>query len=232
MKIAIVTGIWKRFEVFEMFAKGVHELEKIKGIELITIVAGSEGVKSKKIVEKHNFHYIEMPNQPLAAKMNSTLSMAKDMNVDYVLCLGSDDIIHVDLMKKYIELMSQDFDFVGVLDFYFYDTISRTSIYWGGYRDKRRIDHTCGAGRLLSKRLLDKWNWIIWENKHSHVLDNSFQEKLTATPHSSYIFSLQAFDLFGLDIKSETNMTPFALWDNTNYIENNIIFEKFKFLFN
>lgn len=231
MKLAIVTAVWQRHEIFEMFAKGIHELEKLKGIEIVTIVAGSEGYKSKTLVEKHNFHYIEMPNQPLAEKVNAPLLMAKAMNVDYVLCLGSDDIIHIDLMKKYIELMNERYDFIGVLDFYFYDTVSNKSSYWGGYRDKRRENHTCGAGRIISKGLLNRWNWKIWENKESHVLDNSFQNKLNDTPHDSYIFSLKAFDLYGLDIKSETNMTKFDLWDNTNYIENNIIFEKFNFLF-
>lgn len=32
MKIAIVTAVWKRHEIFELFAKGIHELEKINGV--------------------------------------------------------------------------------------------------------------------------------------------------------------------------------------------------------
>lgn len=231
MKIAIVTGVWQRPQIFELFAKGVHELEKIEGIELLTIVAGSEGELSKNMVEKHSFHYIEIPNQPLATKMNATILKAKEFNVNYVLCLGSDDIIHPDLMLKYIEQMEKGVDFIGVLDFYFLETTTKKCLYWGGYRDSRRKNHTCGAGRILSKNLLNKWNWTVWKNKHSHILDSSMQEKLSVTPHTSCIFSLKDFDLYGLDLKSETNMTKFALWDNTNYIDNSIIFEKFKYLF-
>lgn len=33
MKIAIVTAVWKRHEIFELFAKGIHELEKINRVE-------------------------------------------------------------------------------------------------------------------------------------------------------------------------------------------------------
>jgi hypothetical protein len=232
MKIAIVTAVWRRHDIFELFAKGIHELEKIKGVELITIVAGSERELSKRLVEKHNFLYIEIPNQPLAEKVNAPLLLAKDLNVDYVLCLGSDDIIHPDLMLKYIELMKQGLDFIGVLDFYFYDTNTKKCAYWGGYRGQNRSNHTCGAGRILSKRLLNLWGWHVWENKQSNMLDNSMQDKLINTPHSSCIFFLKDYGLFALDIKSSVNMTQFKLWDNTKYIEKNIIFDKFKYLFN
>lgn len=231
MKLAIVSAVWKRHDIFEMFAKGVHELEKIKGLEIVTIIAGSEGEASKQLVEKHNFHYIEMPNQPLAQKVNAPLKVAQSLGVDYVLCVGSDDIIHPDLMKKYLELMKKGFDFIGLVDFYFYDTTSNKSAYWGGYREIRRLKHTCGAGRLLSRKLLNKWKWVIWDNKHNAILDNSMQEKLKSTSHSSYIFSLRKNNLYALDIKSEINMTPFKLWDNTNYIDNNIIFDKFNYIF-
>jgi hypothetical protein len=231
MKIAIVTAVWKRHEIFELFAKGIHELEKINGVEIVTVVAGSERELSKNLVEKHNFLYIEIPNQPLAEKVNAPLLIAKDLNVDYVLCLGSDDIIHPDLMLKYIELMKQGFDFIGVLDFYFLEIESKKASYWGGYRDFRRVGHTCGAGRIASKRLLNQWNWKIWENEHSKILDNSFENKLSETKHTPFTFKLKDFDLYGLDIKSSVNMTPFELWDNTNYIEKNIIFDKFKYLF-
>jgi hypothetical protein len=175
MRIAIVTAVWRRHDIFELFAKGIHELEKIEGIGIITIVAGSERELSKNLVEKHNF--------------------------------------------------------VGVLDFYFLEIESEKTSYWGGYRDFRRLGHTCGAGRILSKKLLKLWNWKIWENKQSNVLDNSMQDKLSTTKHTSFTFKLKDFDLYGLDIKSSVNMTPFALWDNTKYIEKNIIFDKFKYLF-
>ena len=130
-----------------------------------------------------------------------------------------------------IGIKAKDFDFICVLDFYFLDVETKKAAYWGGYRDFRRLGHTCGAGRIVSKKLLDLWNWRIWENQHSHCLDNSFELKLQQTQHTSFKINLKEENLFGLDIKSSENMTPFALWDNTNYIENNIIFDKFKYLF-
>jgi hypothetical protein len=216
IKLAIVTGVWKRPEVFEMFAKGVHELESAcPQFEIITIVAGSEGPKTRRMVEAHGFKYIEVANDPLAAKMNATTLMAQQLNVDYVLCLGSDDVVSPGLMREYEKHMRKRVDYIAVTDFYFYDTVTRSAAYWGGYRDERRKGHTAGAGRVISRRLMAAWNWRPWELKHNHVLDNSMQEKLLRTKHSSAIFSMKERGVYALDIKSDTNMTPFKLWDNT-----------------
>jgi hypothetical protein len=230
LTVAIVSAVWKRPEVFELFAQGIKHLQKNSNIDLPVFIAGSEGEKSKRMVRRHGFNYIEIKNDPLASKVNAPVQLAKTINPDYVLCLGSDDIISPGLMKEYEKEMRKGFDFIGVTDFYFYDTVTKKSSYWGGYRDPRRVGHTCGAGRLISKRLLDLWNWTPWETKDSKVLDNSMQTKLKNTPHSISTFSIKDRGVFGLDIKSSTNMTPFDLWDNTKYIDTSIIKKQFPFI--
>ena len=112
MKISLVTGVWKRPEVFEMFAKGVHNLN----IELEVIVAGSEGETSRKMVDAHGFHYIEIANQPLAKKMNATTLKAMELGSDYVVCMGSDDIMSPELMQQFIECMNKGYDYIGITD--------------------------------------------------------------------------------------------------------------------
>lgn len=217
IRLCIVTGVWKRPEVFELFAKKTKAL-KHKDVDICVIVAGSEGDKSRRMVEKHGFKYIEVDNQPLAHKMNCTTELAGKYKTDYVLCVGSDDIITQELFDIYVEEMKRGTDFVGVLDWYFYDTRTDKFAYWGGYKDSRK-GHTCGAGRLLSANLMNKFKWKPWDLEHSHVLDNSMQQKLKHIEHSSYIFSLKDKGVLGLDVKSSTNMTPFQLWDNTEYIK-------------
>jgi hypothetical protein len=229
--IAIVTGVWKRPEVFEMFARGVDHLIKNSDFDYHVIVAGSEGERSRKMVESKGYIYLEVPNTPLAAKMNATTLKAGQMGCDYILCVGSDDVIHPTLMSQYAKRIDAEIDFIGVTDFYFYDIESKRSLYWGGYREKYRKGATAGAGRLISARLMAKWNWQPWENKHSHILDNSMEDKLKALPDVKIeTFSLESTGSFALDIKSSTNMTPFELWDNTIEINTNTILSKFDYL--
>jgi glycosyltransferase involved in cell wall biosynthesis len=228
--IAIVTGVWQRPEVFELFANGVDYLIKHTNYNYHVIVAGSEGDKSRSMVERRGYTYIEVPNQPLATKMNATIQQAARMGFDYCLCLGSDDVVHPSLMQAYAAHIKSGIDFIGVTDFYFYDIASGRSAYWGGYRELYRKGHTAGAARLLSNRLLKAWNYSPWEIRHSNGLDNSMQEKLKITPHTTAILSMRACNAFALDIKSATNMTPFELWDNTSYINTDIISNKFQYL--
>jgi len=222
MKISMVTGVWKRPEVFKMFAKSVHALNT----EIDVIVAGSEGAKSKKMVEDEGFQYIEIANQPLATKMNATTLAAQ--NSDYVLCMGSDDIMHPALMDHYIELMKAGHDFIGCQDYYFYDTVSGRSLYWGGYRERYRRHVPCGASRAISSRLMDRWDWKPWKVGDDAYLDNSMDGRIRG---KQKIINLKKLGLYALDIKSSTNMTPFERWPNTQWINSNIIKEKFDYIF-
>jgi len=232
MKVSICTAVWKRPEVFEMFAKGVKHLqENFKQVEFITIVAGSEGIESKRMVESKGFVYVEMPNDPLALKVNQPILLARNLGADYVLCVGSDDIITPELMGLYYKHMINKIDYIAVSDFYFYDTVSGKSIYWGGYTESYRLGHACGAGRLISKNLLNQWSWKPWDVKHNAILDTSIQEKLKRTQHTSVVFSLKENNVFALDIKSATNMTPFDLWNNSTFIDSEIIKKHFNYLF-
>ena len=230
IKLAIITGIWQRPEIFKYFAAGVKELEKLEDFDITTIISGSEGETSRKLVEDHGFTYIEIPNRPLAVKMNAPLKIAKELGVDYVLCMGSDDILHPNVLVEYLKYMRSDIDYIGVTDFYFYDTTTAKSAYWGGYREPYRLGHTCGAGRVLSAKLLDQWDWTIWSSKQDDMLDSSMQIKLSSTVHTSIYFSLKSKGLYGLDIKSSVNMTPFTLWDNTEFIDTDEIKNKFSYL--
>lgn len=232
IKLAIVTSIWKRHDIFELFAKGVKNLmEKCDQFEITVVVSGSEWIKSHDLVRVlHGFNYIEIPNEPLAAKVNATTYACKDLGVDYVLCVGSDDVISPELLNEYAIHMRKGIDFIGITDCYFYDTVSKKSLYWGGYREQYRKGHTTGAFRALSVRLLAQWDWMPWENKDSLVLDKSMQDKLKVTPHTIHTFSMKEKGMFALDIKSSTNMTPFAKWDNADFIDTKELLKQFEYL--
>lgn len=230
-KVAISTAVWKRYDIWTMFVQGIRELQReFEEIEFHVFVAGSEGSRSKMFVETEGFKYIEIANDPLAAKFNATTIAAKSISPDYVLCLGSDDIIHPSLMREYLKAMREGYDFIGILDMYFWDTVSGKCLYWGGYRDARRTGHTAGAGRLISAALMNDWGWMPWENRHSRVLDNSMQNKLMVSSRSQKLLNIKKLGAFALDIKSDVNMTPFEQWDNAHFITASTIQERFKYL--
>jgi len=225
MNLTIITAVWKRPEVFEMFAQGVKMLQKhFKGRLNITVsITGSEGEDSKNMVEAHGFLYTEHPNRALGQKMNKAAIKARQHNPDYCLLIGSDDVIGASMLEKYYEEMLKGTDYISVKDFYFFDTETKRGLYWKGYNKNANRGHACGAGRMLSHRIMEGLGYQPWYNDKLHgVLDTAFDRRYRSVKGLNPIeksFFLRDFNGFGLDIKSSTNMTPFALWDNTEFVD-------------
>lgn len=231
IKIAFISAVWKRPEVFQHFVRGIKNItQAFPHIEFKTFVAGSEGEASEQMVTKHsNFFYVEVPNEPLAEKHNAALRLSLTHRPDYVICLGSDDILSPSLVQVYLDEINKGAESITLKDFYFYDLTSGKASYWGGYIDHRR-GNCAGAGALISARLLDLWRWKIWRTTHNKVLDNSLHDRLSITPHARVSLSLKEKGVYAVDLKSNTNMTPFELWPNTVYIPREEIVNEFSYL--
>lgn len=222
MRLSIVTGIWKRPEIFRMFAAGVQSLQQhFSGrIEIVCCVAGSEGTASRSLVNGYsNFFYTEVPNQPLGEKMNKAAYLASRLQPHYCLMLGSDDIIGIQLMEKYFECMQRGIDYAYLMDCYFFDTVSKRGLYWGGYTKAFNKGRPLGMGRLISARVLNQIRWICWPPGYDRILDTAFDKQMDRSRCSRHAINLKQSKLFALDIKSSTNMTQFNRWENSDFID-------------
>jgi glycosyltransferase involved in cell wall biosynthesis len=205
-----------------MFAKGIKALN----VEVRVIVAGSEGETSRNMVEAHGFEYIEVANSPLSNKMNAASLAAKGS--DYVICLGSDDVIHPLLMQQYLIWMNQGYDFIGSTDYYFYDLTTKSAAYWGGYIQRGRRGETVGAGRIFSQRLMNRCGWKLWADGLDKGLDSTSKLNIRGKVKK---FRLAQLGLYAIDLKSEENITKFEMWPNTSYIDAKLIETKFSHIF-
>lgn len=216
-KLTIVSAVWRRPEIFDLFADGIDLLKnKFKGrIDITVSVAGSER-SAKKMVEDRGFSYVNTPNHPLGQKMNKALLNSVKLQPDFIMWLGSDDIITPELMEHYYLEMEKGTDYTYLMDFYFYDTVTKKAFYWKGYRRTRMAGYSCGAGRMVSRRVLEIVKWRLWYNdKYHDLLDTSMDVLIKDIPMSKQKFYLRDLKCFAVDIKSAINMTNFVMWDNT-----------------
>jgi hypothetical protein len=205
-----------------MFAEGVKMLQDaFRGrVEIVCCVAGSESYKSRNMVAAYsNFFYVEVPNQPLGTKMNAALRLASRLSPNYCLAMGSDDIIGVSLMEKYYAAMKQGIDYTYLMDCYFFDTVSKKGLYWGGYTKSFNKGLPLGMGRLISARVLNLLMWNLWTPGYDKILDTAFDKQMARTRCSRMELYMKRENVFGLDIKSSVNMTKFTQWDNSQYID-------------
>jgi len=232
-KITFVTAVWKRPEIFDLFAKGInHLIENNPDVEIKVCVTGSEGNRSKKMVEQAGFLYREAKNEPLGRKMNQASLLAKSTNADYYILVGSDDVISDSLFKRYIDFMDYGYDYIYVTDCYFYNIETGKALYWGGYTKKHNRGHALGAGRVLSKHVMKKIGFKCWyDNKLNHVLDTAFDKIVEPHIKSRKALNCRQEKVFILDIKSDVNMTPFQVWENSAIIHNGLIKNEFGYLF-
>lgn len=218
MKIAVVTAIWKRPEVFALFAQGIHYLQQNSGHDIIVCVADSE--RREEEVRGYGFDYVYFAdNAALGAKMNAAAVLASSHTPDWYLFLGSDDIVSLNMLRKYSSLFSAGYQYVAVKDHYFYDLETKRGLYWAGYLGDYR-DMACGAARALNADAMRQINYKPWYDDQLHnLLDTAFDEKIRPLNLKRQTLSCREDGIFALDIKGgETNMTPFAQWNNSVYL--------------
>lgn len=244
IKLAIVTSVWKRPEVFRMFMSGISNLLGTD-FEINLVISQSMWNGDNEFTHLNNtssyinalsnglnsLKIIEIPNEPLSAKVNATTFACKNLGVHYVLCMGSDDIISPELLNEYGKHMRKGIDFIGLTDCYFYDTVSKKSLYWGGYLELYRKGQTVGAFRCLSATLLERLDWMPWSYSKTKGLDATMIDKLKKVNYTKISLSLKSLGMYAVDIKSETNVTKFQKWKNSEFIDNSIIKKQFPFIF-
>ncbi len=209
LKVGVLTALWQRHDLTKEFFKHWNIIfSKFSDVEFVPIAVGSEGGVTRKLTTENKWGYIECDNKPLGNKWNYGVRQFKNKQVDYVMCLGSDDFIGEKLMKEFLQSMAEGYDVVGVLDCYLFDQKARKLVYWGGY-DGQRSGKVIGLGRCLSSGLLSKLGYAPWNGQYNSRLDGSMDAKLKNISHKLKAIRIGSKGLFCVDVKSGTNITPF-----------------------
>lgn len=147
MKILALIALYKRPEVVEFC---VQELRKLDVTPLFILSPDDPHYsKLKKIIS--DFHYIEFPNYPLGLKMNMGVAASLQMEYDYFMNMGSDDVIEpriLDEMKPYFNNGDK--------------LIGYNSCFVVNFKTKEKfyLENVCkeypiGAGRMIHRSIID-----------------------------------------------------------------------------
>ena len=202
--ISIVSAIWKRPALTEIFLDSLVRYRKDYGIT--AVVAGSEGEATKNMCALRGVTYIEVKNNPLSNKFVKASQKAAALhNPKALMILGSDDFVDNALIERYIRLLENGADVVGITDCYFYDTVSSRSVYWKGYTNFRKGE-TIGMARMLSMKVFNRLRGKLWPSNINSGLDYNMMKKLKS--HKDLV--REEFNVNGMmavDIKGQGNIT-------------------------
>lgn len=205
MKLALIIAIYYRHDLEKIVLDSYRKQSKKFGFEII--IAGSEGEISQEIAK--GCHYIEINNYPVSAKHNSMLAKAKELNVDGVVLMGSDDIVNDGFWENiYNNFTANEQEVIGLKDLYFYSTESKNLGYWAGYVNGTQ---SVGAGRFFSKHVLDTMNWKLWGDRVNKGLDSNCTLRCLSNGINDRTYTMKESGAFLVDIKHSRSITDHAI---------------------
>ena len=143
--ILILLPIWQREKITKICLSNLKKLQENFNIEVLCVVSEQW---AKVEAFKNGFKYVEAPNECLGTKMNIGVKEAMTMKFDYLMNLGSDDIITEDLFKSYESCFKNSEPVFGGTRLTFVDSQSK---------ELRTFDYKImiGAGRCIRKDILE-----------------------------------------------------------------------------
>jgi len=224
LHIVITTMMWKRHDIFKIWSEGIIRLKRdFPRVRISTVVVGSEGDVSRNLCESYGFIYVEHENTPLGSKANARLTACKLLDPDYVILIGSDDLISSRCFALMLSKMQKGYDEIAPLDIYYYNSLDESSTYSHGYQGRRRGEPVA-AGRCLSKSILDRMDWKIWPDSTPKGLDSLSRDKIRRNRNNHYYYSCRENGVVICDVKSEINLTPFKHRYNYEKISSEYLF--------
>src|SRR5690606_19234761 len=210
MRIAIGTMLWRRHEVFRVWATCIQRLiREFPEHHFDIVVIGSEGRTSKHLVKEYGFHYGECINVT-GKKANYRLMAMRNYKPDKYIFCGSDDIIS---SEAFGYIISQPYDEVASMTLHYFDTRSKRFILSQGYKNTPREGEPLAPWRCLSASVVDALG-NPWDERPRNI-DSGIYKKLSAIPHTRFYHKGQMI----VDIKSPGNITPFFVVCRKDVIE-------------
>lgn len=160
--------------------------------------------KDGQFIEDKCSYSFEYRNNPISYKWQHALDMAKGIDFDSVVILGSDDYVDENFIR-FIEENAPKYDFIGFKDIYFEQ--DDKTFYWGGYTNSR-MGEPIGAGRTISRRLLDEMDWDLWDRPANSGLDFMAWNNIKMYDFTKLITTLKENGLYMADVKDGKGITP------------------------
>jgi hypothetical protein len=200
-RLLIFLAVWKRPEITEICFMGVRRLRKsgLFPIECFAVISEESMIP---LCEKYDVEYVMYKNEPLGEKKNYGLSQAMKKDFDYLIEIGSDDLLKTEIFEVYANYFGK-YHIIGLDSFYYLNSEDQECRHY-------RNPSFFGIGRAISKEAI-KSIGKLWKDELNRGLDNNS----TATLHRNKYMEVRIKKPMAIDIKSDTNIWPF------NYLEGN-----------
>ena len=205
INILTFTPVWQRPEIFSICLDGIARLvnhDKTR-FNIRPFFMISESWAAVELL-KRGYEFIYTQNDPLGAKKNAGLDyVLKNISFDYILEIGSDDLIASSWLDKVEPLLLQSVAQIHPSTCYFIDILTGTAAVW-------YVERVLGAGRFISRAAIKKalQRGAFWEEKGRRGMDTYSWRQLQNVGIGNTMVKTK--DVTVLDIKSDVNINHIA----------------------
>ena len=146
MKFLVFLAVWRRPEITEICFMGLSRLRKNSRLPIETLAVISEE-SMIPLCEKYNIRWTFYKNEPVGEKKNHGLDEAMKLEWDYLLEIGSDDLVKDDLIELYADYVGK-YPMFGTKDSCIIDSKD-------GSCRRLKSDTPFGLGRCLSRKVIE-----------------------------------------------------------------------------
>ena len=200
MKIGIVTINYNRPRILDLWLASIDRLRKDVGW-FPAVVVSERG--DADACADHGVHHIYQENEPVSFKWNTGVQWLMDQGVDYVMIVGSDDIVSNELMKNIWAAAEQGYDVIGVDKLCFYGNIRGRS----GLLIPLHQRHMLGVCKTISRSVLEPINGVVCPTGRGSGMD-----ALVSKTIAPYVKSTKIVDGLVVDVKSRRNINKLSYW--------------------
>jgi hypothetical protein len=147
MKLLVFLAVWKRPEITEICFMGLNRLRNNSRypIEAYAVISEEEMIP---LCNRYGIKYTFYKNDPLGEKKNHGLNEAMKLEWDYLIEIGSDDLIKDELIEKYSEYFGKH-EMFGTKDSVIINSAD-------GKCRRLQSDTPYGLGRCISRATIEK----------------------------------------------------------------------------
>lgn len=205
MRIAIYFAVHRRLDILKTFLKGLERLqqdhEDIEFIPFAVYSSDDEGEILKGVRSlKHD-------NEYLGRKKNAGLRELLKLDWDYMIEVGSDDLLSSDLIDFYRPYFDQGVKVFGIRECYFVEMSTGKVAHWVH-------DYAIGAGRCFKRSVFDDLGGC-WRVRYLRGLTGDNYCISSGTIENMPIYKAKRFIDGGLCELVDDVSKPFDMWTDT-----------------
>jgi len=199
MSFGIVTINFRRPMVLQLWLASIDRLRAEFGYFPVVVVSDDDRVPC----ERHSVHHIAMDNRSMTSKWNTGFRWMRDQKVDYVIILGSDDIMSNDYLAKAIEKMNEQPDMVYTRSIYFYSADRDHS----GNLYRYTHEYGLGVGRCIRRNVMEEVGWTPYIRNINFGLDGELYRRI-----KPFVSTQEEIVGAITDVKTKMNMNSIRVW--------------------